>query len=213
MNQTLGRPVIRILVADDHEMVRVGLVNMLQSQPDFEVVGEAENGQVALELFQQLQPDVMLVDLQMPILSGADLISSIMKGNPNARLVVITTYDTDDDIDRSLKAGATAYLMKDSTKQEIAQCVRHVMEGRKIIAPSIAAKLADRLTRVQLTARELEVLRAICEGLSNKQIAAKLLIAESTVKLHTNNLFTKLDVSSRTEALRIAVKRGLLRLD
>jgi two-component system NarL family response regulator len=203
---------IRVLLADDHEVVRAGVRLMLSQQPGFDIVAEAANGTEAVELFRTLRPDVALVDLRMPTLSGVDTVRRIRLIDPSARVMILTTYDTDDDIERALQAGATGYLLKDVSAEELATATRKASRGEVSVAPAVAAKLADRVRRVQLTAREVDVLRLLVDGKANKEIARELFITESTVKLHTNNLFQKLGVSSRTEAMREAIRRGLVRI-
>ncbi len=203
---------IRILIADDHQVIRSGVRGMLSACAGFEIVGEASNGRQAVEMYEKYLPDVALVDLRMPEFEGVEVVRRVRLRHPNARIIILTTYDTDEDIDLALQAGAKAYLLKDVTGQELGACVRDVFNGRTRVAPAVAAKLAERVTRVQLTARELDVLRLLSDGKANKQIASDLGVTESTVKLHTNNLFQKLGVSSRTEAMKVALQRGLIRL-
>lgn len=205
-------PAARVLVADDHEVVRGGVVQIVENEPGMKVVAQAADGRQAVELYTSTRPDVVLLDLRMPVMDGVEVVRRIRQADPAARIVILTTYDTDEDIERALQAGAQAYILKDATGAEIIACVRAVLAGKKHVAPAVAAKLADKLTRVALTTREMDVLRLICRGRANKEIAAELFISESTVKLHSNNLFTKLGVASRTEAMRVALERGLFRL-
>ncbi len=203
---------IRILVADDHAVVRSGITGIINAQADMRVVADAADGASAVACFLAHLPDVTLVDLQMPKLDGIQVIRNVRATHPDARVIVLTTYDTDEDIEQALKAGAKAYLLKDVEPQDLVQCIRDVHSGKMSVAPAVAAKLATRLTRVQLTTRELEVLKLIAKGQSNKEIGAELFIAESTVKLHVNTLFEKIGVTSRTEAMRVGLERGLIRL-
>lgn len=203
---------IRVLIADDHTVVRNGLAGILNAQADMKVVAEAADGETALQLFRQHRPDVSLLDLSMPKLDGVQTLEAIRSVDPAAKVVVLTTYDTDDDIERVLKAGAKAYLLKDVESADLVQSVRDVMAGKTTVAPAVAAKLATKLTRVQLTMREMEVLKLISRGDANKDISQSLHISESTVKLHINALFEKLGVNSRTEAMRVGLERGLIRL-
>lgn len=205
-------PATRVLVADDHEVVRGGVVSIVERQPGFQVVGQAGDGAEAVAAYGRLRPDVVLLDLRMPVMEGVEAVRRIRAMDPAARIVILTTYDSDDDIENALQAGAQAYLLKDATAADIIACIRAVLAGRKFVAPAVAAKLADKVTRVALTAREMDVLRLVCAGKANKEIAADLFITESTVKLHTNYVFTKLGVSNRTEAMRVALERGLVRL-
>lgn len=215
MTATFGNSVgrrIRVLVADDHAIVRQGVVTVLRDAPGIAVVAEAADGAAAVARYAEHRPDVALVDLKMPGLDGVGVVTAVRARYPDARLVILTTYDADDDIERALRAGATAYLLKDVDPQELVACVRAVDQGRAWASPAVAAKLAARLTRVELTPRERGVLRELAAGKSNKEIAAALGIVEGTVKLHVTHLYEKLGVSSRTEALAAAVGRGLVRL-
>lgn len=205
-------PLIRILVADDHAVVRSGIVGIVNAQNDLRVIADVEDGAAAVKAYQELRPDVALIDLQMPILDGVGVIQAIRAQHAAARIVILTTYDTDDDIERALTAGARAYVLKDIQPKDLVDCIRAVHAGKTWIAPDVAAKLADRFTRVQLTARELEILKLIAKGLANKEIGKQLNIAEGTVKVHIKTLFEKLMVNSRTDAMRVALERGLIRL-
>ena len=203
---------IRILVADDHAIVRGGVVSVLRDQSDIHVVGEAENGAQAVDRFNSLRPDITLMDLRMPVMGGVEVVQAVRAIDRDARLIVLTTYDSDDDIGQALRAGAKAYLLKDVTALELIACVRAVYSGRRWVSPSVAAKLAELSTRVQLTPREMSVLRELATGRSNKEIAAVLTIAEGTVKIHVAHLYAKLSVTTRTEALSVALQRGLIRM-
>jgi two-component system, NarL family, response regulator len=202
----------RVLIADDHALMRNGVANLLNQEADLEVVAEAADGQRAVELFEEHRPDVALVDLRMPRLEGVEVVRQIRAAHPDARLIILTTYDTDEDIDRALKAGAQAYLLKDVSAEGLLACIRDGLRGRTHVAPAVAARLAERGARVQLTPRELAVLRELADGRANKEIAAGLGISEGTVKVHLAHLFDKLGVSSRTEAIAVAARRGLVRL-
>lgn len=202
----------RILIADDHALMRNGVANLLNQESDLEVVAEAPDGQSAVELYDLHRPDVALIDLRMPRLEGVEVVRQIRAAHPEARLIILTTYDTDEDIDRALKAGAQAYLLKDVSADGLLACIRDVLRGQTHVAPSVAARLAERGARVQLTPRELAVLRELADGRANKEIASSLGISEGTVKVHLAHLFDKLGVSSRTEAIGVAVRRGLVRL-
>jgi two-component system NarL family response regulator len=204
---------IRVLIADDHAVVREGLAAMIGRRPDMEVVAEAENGLRAVELARQHQPDVILMDLRMPQMGGVEALSAIRAERAAARVIVLTTFDGDEDIFRALQAGAQAYLLKDTPRDELLDAIRAVHQGLKRIPPDVAAKLVERVTAPQLTPRELDVLRLVALGQSNKEIAAALTIAEGTVKIHVNNLLGKLGVTGRTQAITEALKRGLVRLD
>ncbi len=200
-----------MLLVDDHALLRAGLASVLDGQ-GFEVCGQAANGEAAVARFEELHPDVTLMDLQMPGLDGVGAIAKIRARHPDACILVLTTFDTDDDIERALRAGARGYLLKDAAVDELTHAIRDVHAGRTRVAPSVAAKLADRVTQVQLTMRELTVLRLLADGKTNKEIGAQLSIAESTVKVHLTHLFEKLGVSTRTEAIACAARRGLVRM-
>jgi two-component system NarL family response regulator len=203
---------IAVLVADDHVILRRGLMDIINHEADMRVVAEANDGPETVRRYNEHRPDVALIDLAMPGLGGIEVIRMIKASHPDARLIILTTYDTDEDIDLGFKAGAQAYLLKDLTSEDLVECIRCVMRGRKRVAPAIAEKLADRVSRVQLTGRELRVLRLIAEGKANKEIADTLGISDATVKAHITNLLSKLRVSSRTEAIAVAIKRGLVRV-
>lgn len=202
-----------VLVVDDHALVRTGVVKIIGQAPDLEVVAEAANGAEAVEAFTKLRPDVTLLDLRMPIMEGAEAVRQIRDIDPQARVIVLTTYDTDEDISRALKAGAKAYALKDISADELIACIHDVLAGKTYLAPAAAAKLAEGMARMQVTPRELSTLRLMADGKSNKEIATSLGITERTVKSHLGHLFEKLGVTSRTEAVKVATRRGLVRLD
>ena len=203
---------LRILVADDHALLRAGVVSVLRQESGLVVVGEAANGEEAVRRYCALRPDIVLLDLQMPVLDGVGAIEQIRAANADARVLVLTTFDADDDIERALRAGAKGYLLKDASAGELVSAIRDVHAGKTRVAPAVAAKLAERVSQLQLTMRELGVLRLLAKGKSNKEIGVALSIAESTVKVHVTNLFEKLKVSSRTEAIAVAAHRGLIRM-
>ena len=198
---------------DDHALLRTGVANIINQEPDLHVVAEAGNGVEALDAFDQHRPDVTLLDLRMPVMEGVEAIRRIRERDPRALVIVLTTYDTDEEISRALKAGAKAYVLKDIAADELVTCIRDVLAGKTYIAPAAAAKLAEGVTRVRLTPRELSALRLMADGKANKEIASALDIAERTVKTHLGHLFEKLGVTSRTEAIRVATRRGLVRMD
>jgi two-component system NarL family response regulator len=204
---------IRVLIADDHPIVREGLRTLVSRQADMKIVAEAATGREAVDQCVRHKPDVALIDLRMPELSGVEAISAIRERVPSVRPIVLTTYDGNEDIYRSLRAGARAYLLKDAPRDELLSCIRTVHEGRTWISPLAAANLAARLSEEVLTPREIEVLRLIAAGKSNKQIAAALFVTEGTIKLHVNHVLRKLKVSGRTEAISQAVQRGIVHLD
>jgi two-component system NarL family response regulator len=204
---------IRVLLAEDHEIVRDGLAAIIDYQADMTVVGHACNGEEAVERFAELQPDITLMDLRMPGMGGAPAIEAIRKKFGDARIIVLTTYDGDENIYRALKAGARGYLLKDSGKDDLLSAIRAVHEGRSYVPPEIATRLVTRTQAgAPLTTREIEVLQLMAEGKSNKEIGAALFISEGTVKTHVNSIHEKLSVSDRTEAVIVALKRGIIDL-
>ena len=204
---------IRVLIADDHGVVREGLASMInRNRADMTVVGEASNGREALELWQQEQPDVTLLDLRMPELDGVDVIKEVRARDKNARIIVLTTFDGDEDIYRAIRAGAKGYLLKDITREALLDSIRRVHMGETCVPLDLIAKLTDRVSGETLSDRELEVLRLMAKGKSNKEIATALFISEGTVKSHGKSIFAKLNVASRTEAVTEATRRGFLRL-
>ena len=202
-----------VLVVDDHALLRTGVANIINHEPDLVVVAEASNGVEAVAAFERYRPDVTLLDLRMPVMEGVEAVRQIRERDPHAKVIVLTTYDTDEDISRALKAGAKAYILKDSAADRLIECIHDVLAGKTYLAPQAAAKLAEGVTRVQLTPRELGTLRLIADGKSNKEIANELGISERTVKTHLGHLFEKLGVTSRTEAVKIAMRRGLVRVN
>ena len=202
-----------VLLVDDHALLRTGVANIINQEPDLEVVAEAGNGADGVVAFERHHPDVTLVDLRMPVMEGVELVRQIRERDPRARVIVLTTYDTDDEISRALKAGAKAYALKDITAEDLVACIRDVLAGKTYIAPAAAAKLAEGVTRVQLTPREMATLRLMADGKANKEIAGELGISDRTVKTHLGHLFEKLGVTSRTEAIKVATRRGLVRLE
>jgi two-component system, NarL family, response regulator len=204
--------IIRVLVADDHPVVAQGLVALLECEADITVVGQAHDGCQAVELFRQHQPDVTLMDLRMPQMDGVAAITAICTEFDDARIIVLTTYDSDENIYRGLRAGAKGYLLKDAEPDELLVAIRTVHSGKKYIPPDIGAKLAERMSNPQLSDRELEVVRLMVAGNSTQEISAALSIAESTVKFHVNNILSKLGVSDRTQAIVAALKRGIVNI-
>lgn len=202
-----------VLVVDDHALVRTGVANIINQEADLRVIAEAGNGLEAVEAYERYRPDVTLLDLRMPVMEGVDAVRQIRERDPNARVIVLTTYDTDDEITQALKAGAKAYVLKDISASDLITCIRDVLAGKTYLAPAAAAKLAEGVTRVQLTPREMAALRSMADGKSNKEIAGELGISDRTVKTHLGHLFGKLGVTSRTEAIKVATRRGLVRLD
>lgn len=201
---------IRIIVADDHPVVRQGLATIIERELDMSVVGQASNGWEAKELYSKKRPDVVLMDLRMPKLSGAAAIQNICTDN-SANVIILTTYDGDEDIYNGIQAGAKGYLLKDTEPEEILYAIRTVASGQKYISKAVATKLKERMEKPELSQRELEVLQLITNGNTNHQIAAALFITEGTVKYHVNNILGKLGVSDRTQAVIAAVKRGIVK--
>jgi len=204
---------IRLLIAEDHAIVRQGIRTIFNQTDTITVVAEAADGEEAVALFRQHQPDVAMIDLRMPKLEGVDTIAQIRQEFPDARLIILTTYNTDEDIYRGLSAGASGYLLKDTTAEELINAVQSVYNGRKYIPPNVAIKLAERLTSDQLTDREIEVLQLLAKGKSNLEIGSDLFITEGTVKFHLNNIFNKLQAKDRAQAVITALRRGLIRMD
>jgi DNA-binding NarL/FixJ family response regulator len=213
--ETISAPAAhaRVLLVDDHALLRTGVANIINQEADLRVVAEAGNGVEALEAYEHHRPDITLLDLRMPVMEGVEVVRQIRQRDPNARVIVLTTYDTDDEISRALKAGAKAYVLKDISADALIACIRDVLAGKTYLAPAAAAKLAEGVSRVQLTPREMATLKLLADGKSNKEIANELDISERTVKTHLGHLFEKLGVTSRTEAVKVATRRGLVRLD
>lgn len=203
---------IRILVVDDHIVVRQGLVALLRITPDMKVVAEAANGNQAVQLFLEHRPDVTLMDLRLPEMGGVEAIAEIRKAVPQARIIVLTTFDGDENIYRALQAGAKGYLLKDMSGDELMDAIRKVHAGKTTIPPVVAERLAERMSGPGLTSREMDVLRLIVKGRSNKEIGNELSISEATVKTHINSLLSKLAVSDRTQAATSALQRGIVAL-
>ncbi|HEV3316285.1 MAG TPA: response regulator transcription factor, partial [Candidatus Angelobacter sp.] len=203
---------IRILIADDHPIVREGLATMISRQPDMEVVAEAPNGRDAVEQFLLYRPDVALMDLRMPHLDGIAAMQAIRLRIPDARILLLSTYEGDEQIYQGLKAGAKGYLLKDSPREDLLETIRKIHNGMTYILPAVAAKLAERVTRSNLSDRETEVLRLMVAGKSNREIGASLFISEGTVKVHVSNLLKKLKANGRTEAINMALSHGIVNL-
>jgi two-component system NarL family response regulator len=202
--------IIRILIVDDHPVVRAGLASMLGTQAGVQVVGSASNGQEALALLERLPADVMLIDLRMPGMSGVDTIREVKSRKPATRMIVLTSYETDEEIYRAVQAGAHGYLMKGTTQQEMLEAIRLVHTNKRYFPPQIAGRLAERMARSSLTPREYEILRMLVKGLTNKEIGRVLGISENTARNHVNSIIDKLQVSDRTEAATTAIHQGLI---
>ena len=202
-----------LLVADDHPVVRAGLVAIIERQSDMRVVAQASNGREAAEQFLARRPDVGLLDLRMPIMSGVDAVIAICDKEPAAHLIILTTYQGQEDIYRALRAGAQGYLLKDAAAEELVESIYSVSVGKTWIPPAVGAKLAMRVTDRELTGREMEVLQILAAGKSNKEIGAVFDISEATVKVHVTHILEKLRVTGRTEAINVAIRRGLVNID
>jgi two-component system NarL family response regulator len=203
---------IRILIADDHAVVRQGLATIINHDSEMTVIAQAEDGQQAIALYRQHQPDITLMDLRMPRMGGVEAIIAICAEFKQARIAVLTTYDGDEDIYSGLRAGAQGYLLKDAKPSELLNAIRAIHSGEKYIPPAVGAKLLQRMSNPELSERELEVLRLMAQGMSNQEIGTALSIGESTIKSHVNRILSKLGVNDRTQAVIIAVKRGLVNL-
>jgi two-component system NarL family response regulator len=201
---------ITLLIVDDHPIVRTGLAALLERQEDMAVVAEAGDGEEAVDLYRRLRPDLVLMDLRLPRVSGVEATARICAEFREARVLVLTTYDGDEDIFRALEAGARGYLLKDLAREELLEAIRAVHRGQRRVSPRAAGHLAERVPRSELTPRELAVLRLIVEGKSNKEIGMALGIAEGTVKVHVTNVLGKLGVSDRTQAATSALERGIV---
>jgi len=201
------------MVVDDHYVVRMGLVGSLNIEPDMVVEAEASTGRQAIASFRQYHPDIVLMDLKLPGMSGVEATSTICREFPDASIIMLSTHDGEEDIYRSLQAGARTYLLKTAAREELIHTIRAVHAGERCISPAIGARLAERMTHSELTLRELDVLKLIATGKSNKEIGSALQIAEVTVKLHVGHILTKLKVNDRTQAVTVALQRGILHLD
>lgn len=204
---------IRILVAEDHNVVREGIVSILNRQKDMTVIAEAKNGQEAVELYQVHQPDLTLMDLRMPKMEGLEAIVQIRQQDAKANIIILTTYDTDEDIYQGLQAGARGYLLKDATTAELAKAVRQVAAGKRFLPSNVAVKLVERMESDELTQRERDVLELMVQGSSTAKLAEMMHLSEGTIKFHINNIFQKLDVNDRAQAIVVALRRGIIRLD
>ena len=211
---------IRLLIVDDHPVVREGISAMMETQPDLQVVAEAANGLEAVQLAQEHRPDVVLMDLQMPVLDGVQAIRRIKEQCPEIQVIVLTTYDSDEYIFRGIEAGARGYLLKGATREEVFSAVRAAKRGESLLQPVVASKLVERYTQLAkrsqddegLSDREMEVLRLMAEGARNKEIASKLCVTEKTAKAHVSNILQKLNAADRTEAVTSALRKGIIKL-
>lgn len=205
-------PTIRVMCVEDHRIVREGLALIINQEPDMKIVGSCATVNEAIELYRTVHPDVTLMDLRLGTASGVDAIKAIRADNPEARIIVLTMYEGDEDIFRAHQAGATTYLLKDTLSADLVRVVREVHAGERPVTPAVQARLAERASMPTLTSREVEVLQLISQGLRNKEVGAMLGITEGTVQIHVKNIFAKLQVNDRTGAVQVAVRRGLIHM-
>ncbi|MBS1818439.1 MAG: response regulator transcription factor [Acidobacteria bacterium] len=208
----MSTPVIRVMCVEDHRIVREGLALIINQEPDMKMVGSCSTVDEAIEVYRTVHPDVTLMDLRLGTASGVDAIKAIRKDNPEARIIVLTMYEGDEDIYRAHQAGATTYLLKDTLSSDLVRVVRAVHAGERPVLPEVQARLAERASMPTLTSREIEVLQLISQGLRNKEVGAMLGITEGTVQIHVKNIFAKLNVNDRTGAVQVAVRRGLIHM-
>ena len=208
----MSNPAIRVMCVEDHRIVREGLALIINQEPDMRVVGSCATVDEAIELYSTLRPDVTLMDLRLGTASGVDAIKAIRRENPDARIIVLTMYEGDEDIFRAHQAGATTYLLKDTLSSDLVRVVREVHAGERPVLPEVQARLAERASMPTLTSREIQVLQLISQGLRNKEVGAMLGITEGTVQIHVKNIFAKLSVNDRTGAVQVAVRRGLIQM-
>jgi DNA-binding NarL/FixJ family response regulator len=204
---------IRIMLVDDHAAFRKGMTALIESEPDLRVVAETGDGSKAVDIYRQHRPDVVLMDLRLPGMGGVEAIIAIRKEFAEARVIVLTTFDMDEDIFRAVQSGAKSYLLKDTPEDELSATIRAVHSGREVLPPRVAERLAERRRRADLTEREVEALQLLIKGRSNKEIGAALFITEDTVKAHLKTLFSKLHVKDRTEAAICAIRHGIVHLE
>ncbi len=207
------RQAIRVMLVDDHPAFRKGMAALIQSVPDLEVVAETGDGREAIAIFRRTRPDVVLMDLRLPGMGGVEATIAIRKDFPNARIIVLTTFDLDEDIYRAIQSGAKSYLLKDTPEDQLAETIRAVHAGKQLLPPKVAERLAARQQRPELSPREMEVLQFLIKGRSNKEIGSALFITEDTVKAHLKTLFVKLGVKDRTEAAISAIRHGIVHLE
>jgi len=212
MSKQVGS-LIRILIVDDHPVVRAGLTSMLGTQPELEVIGSASSGEDALTILQQKDIDILLLDLRMPGMNGIDTMAAMKRTGASARVIILTSFETDEDIYRSVQAGAEGYLLKDTSLREMVEAIRAVHAGKRYFPRQIASRLAERMMRINLTSREVEILKMLAKGPTNKEIAHALGISDNTVRNHVNSIIEKLEVSDRTEAATTAIQRGIITVD
>lgn len=203
---------IRILIVDDHPVVRAGLSSMLATQPGIDVTGSASSGEEALEMVRRDMPDLLLLDLRMPGMSGIDTLLALKAMKATARVIILTSFEMDENIYRAVQAGALGYLLKDTSQNQMLEAITTVHSGKRYIPSQIAARLAERMMRSNLTVREVEILEMLAKGLTNKQIGTALSISDNTVRNHVNSIMEKMEVSDRTEAVAVAIQQGILQI-
>jgi DNA-binding NarL/FixJ family response regulator len=213
LNDIEFRGTIRVLCVDDHPLVRKGIASILANEADMELVGEANNGREAVEMFRQFKPDVVLMDLRMPDLDGTSATRMIRQEVPEAKIIALTSYDGDQDIYRALEAGVRGYILKEMVHTEVVRAIRTVHSGKRLMPQEVAERLSEYFPQVALTPREVEVLGLVAKGMANKEIATKLGTASGTVKMHIQNILAKLGAADRTHAVTIAMERGILHLN
>lgn len=213
MRKLKKAPAIRVMLVDDHPAFRKGMAALIESEPDLQVVAETGDGRDALAVYRQKKPDVVLMDLRLPGMGGVEATLAIRKEFPDARVIVLTTFDTDEDIYRAIQSGAKSYLLKDTPEDELADTIRNVHAGKQILSEKMSTRLAERQQRPELSQREMEVLCLLIKGRSNKEIGSALFLCEDTVKAHFKTLFAKLKVQDRTEAAISAIRHGIVHLD
>ncbi|HVJ86605.1 MAG TPA: response regulator transcription factor [Caulifigura sp.] len=212
MTETIAQQTIRVLCVDDHPLVRKGIAAILHNEEDMELVGEASNGEEAIEMFRELRPDVTLIDLKMPVVDGTAAVNAIRNEFPDARFIALTSYDGDHDVFRALEAGVRGYILKESVHSEVLGAIRKVHEGGQLFSQDTAQRFAASFSQPTLTPREVEVLTLVAQGYGNKEVAAKLGPSVGTIKIHVQNILAKLNATDRTHAVTIALKRGLIHL-
>jgi len=209
----MSEPIIRVLCVDDHPLVRKGIASILANEPTLKLAGEAGNGREALEMFRNLRPDVVLMDLRMPEMDGIEATKQIRKIDPEAKIIALTSYDGDQDIYKAIEAGVRGYILKEMVHTKVIDAIRTVHSGKRLMPTEVAERLSEYFPQVALTPREIEVLTYVAKGMANKEIAHQLGTASGTVKMHVQNILAKLGASDRTHAVTIALERGILHLD